>query len=85
MLINFRQNDEMAAAVQELHATINESAVTVTEKDINDLAAKHFEEQCLASSRLNSEVEALHQSQRQEYRSWLMALFEKQTISPSPL
>lgn len=75
----------MSAAVQDLHSMVNENEIRVSEKDINNLAAKHFEEQCLASGRLNSEIEALHQSQKQEYRAWLMAMFEKQTISSTPL
>lgn len=73
-----RQDNEMAAAVKDLH-------IKMTEKDINDLAAKHFEEHSLAAGRLNSEVEALHQSQRKEYRTWLMTVLEQQAVCPSPL
>lgn len=75
----------MASAVQELHEMVNEVEIKGTEKGINDMAAKHFEEQCLTSGRLNSEVEALHENQKKEYRSWLMNLFEKQAVSPSPM
>lgn len=68
----------MATAVKDLHTK-------VSEKDINDLAAKHFEEHNLAAGRLNSEVEALHAMQRKQYRAWLMSVFEQQAIYSSPL
>lgn len=73
-----KQSDEMTAAMKDLHDKVNET-------DINELAAKHLEEQCLASCRLNSEVEALHESQRKEYRTWLMTILEQQTVCPSTL
>lgn len=73
----------MTVAMQDLHSMTIESKIRISEKDINDLAAKHFEEQCLTSGRLNSEVEALHQSQRKEYRAWLMAMYENEALSPT--
>lgn len=80
-----KQNDEMAAAVKELHSKQNEKDLKITEKDINELAVKHFEEHSLAAGRLNSEVESLHESQRKEYRTWLMTVLEQQAVCPSTL
>lgn len=39
-----------------------------TEKDVNDLAASHFEDQNLVHGKWNSEVDALKESQRKDYR-----------------
>jgi len=68
----------MANAVKNLHSG-------VTEKEINDLAAKHFEQHSLIDGRLTSELEALHLQQRTEYRAWIMSVMEQITVNSSPL
>ncbi|KAJ0170965.1 hypothetical protein K1T71_013737 [Dendrolimus kikuchii] len=43
-----------------------------TEEEINELAARHFEEQALVSGRWGSQLDALWQTQRAQHRAWLM-------------
>lgn len=57
----------------------------VSEKEINDLVSKQFEEHSLVDGRLSSELEGLHQQQRTEYRAWLMSVMEQLAINPTPL
>ncbi|CAG4945248.1 unnamed protein product [Parnassius apollo] len=63
-----------------------------TEEEINALAAKHFEEQSLATGRWDSQLDALKHTQRATHRSWLMTTLEQyqgetelSTPSNSPL
>lgn len=60
----------MASAVQAM------DEVECTEEEINQLAARHFEDQNLLQGRWNSEVDARKQSQRREYQGWLMRMLE---------
>lgn len=53
-------------------------------QDINDLAAKQLEDRGFIDGKLTSEIEAIHQQQRTEYRAWLMNIVEKMAID-SPL
>jgi hypothetical protein len=48
-----------------------------TEEDINQLAARHFEDQNLLQGKWNSEVDTLKETQRKEYREWLMKMLEE--------
>lgn len=65
------QTEEMCRAVEGVD-------IYSTEKDVNDLAASHFEDQNLVHGKWNSEVDALKESQRKDYREWLMKLLEEQ-------
>lgn len=47
-----------------------------TEDEINHLAGKHFEEQSMVAGRWGSQLDALRQAQKAEYRSWLMRILE---------
>jgi hypothetical protein len=67
---HFRQTQEMARAVDGVH-------VYNTEQDINQLAAHHFEDQNLLQGKWNSEVDTLKETQRKEYREWLMKMLEE--------
>ena len=60
----------MAQAVEGVH-------VYSTEQDINQLAAHHFEDQNLLQGKWNSEVDTLKETQRKEYREWLMKMLEE--------
>jgi hypothetical protein len=60
----------MARAVEGVH-------VYSTEQDINQLAAHHFEDQNLLQGKWNSEVDTLKETQRKEYREWLMKMLEE--------
>nr|CAD7446414.1 unnamed protein product [Timema bartmani]CAD7458723.1 unnamed protein product [Timema tahoe] len=63
------QTQEMVKAVEGVH-------VYSTEQEINNMAARHFEDQNLLQGRWNSEVDTLKESQKREYRDWLMKLLE---------
>ncbi|CAG4970583.1 unnamed protein product [Colias eurytheme] len=79
-----RQTEEMEQKIRLLN-------VSSTEEEINALAAKHFEEQSVASGRWESQLDALRHAQRAAHRAWLMAaiddyqLNENATPSNSPL
>lgn len=64
-----RQTEEMEEKVGQLNTF-------ATEEDINQLAARHFEEQSLAAGRWGSQLDALWQTQRAQYRGWLMSTLE---------
>ncbi|XP_069673035.1 FERRY endosomal RAB5 effector complex subunit 3 isoform X2 [Periplaneta americana] len=65
-----KQTKEMARAVDGVN-------VYSTEQDINQLAAHHFEDQNLLQGKWNSEVDTLKETQRKEYREWLMKMLEE--------
>ncbi|KAJ9586337.1 hypothetical protein L9F63_020045 [Diploptera punctata] len=65
-----KQTQEMVRAVEGVH-------VYSTEQDINQLAARHFEDQNLLQGKWNSEVDTLKETQRKEYREWLMKMLEE--------
>ncbi|XP_038219487.1 protein C12orf4 homolog [Zerene cesonia] len=79
-----RQTEEMEEKIRLLN-------VSSTEEEINALAAKHFEEQSVASGRWESQLDALRHAQRAAHRAWLMTaiddyqLNENATPSNSPL
>jgi len=71
----------MAQAVEGVH-------VYSTERDINQLAAHHFEDQNLLQGKWNSEVDTLKETQRKEYREWLMKMLEEHQTNvtlPTPM
>ncbi|CAK1541153.1 unnamed protein product [Leptosia nina] len=76
---------------QEMEEKIRLLNTSTTEEEINALAAKHFEEQSVASGRWESQLDALRHAQRAAHRAWLMAaiddyqLNENVTPSNSPL
>ncbi|XP_053619712.1 protein C12orf4 homolog isoform X2 [Plodia interpunctella] len=78
--ITERQQAEMEENMRLLNST-------VTEDDINELAARHFEEQSLVSGRWGSQLDALRQTQRSQHRAWLMASLDhySNTTGNSPL
>lgn len=73
----FRQTDEMRVAVETLEAGS-------TEKSINDMAGRHFEEQSLLQGYWGSRIDALKLDQRRQYRNWIMRLLEEQQTSMIP-
>lgn len=78
---HYRQTQEMAQAVEGVH-------VYSTEHDINQLAAHHFEDQNLLQGKWNSEVDTLKETQRKEYREWLMKMLEEHQTNvtlPTPM
>lgn len=69
-----RQTEEMRVAVETLEAGS-------TEKSINDMAGRHFEEQSLLQGHWGSRVDALKLEQKRQYRNWIMRLLEEQQTS----
>lgn len=55
-----------------------------TEKSINDMAGRHFEEQSLLQGYWGSRVDALRLDQRRQYRNWIMRMLEEQQTSMIP-
>ncbi|XP_021927005.1 protein C12orf4 homolog isoform X2 [Zootermopsis nevadensis] len=76
------QRDEQVAALiqkqtQEMASAVEGFNVYSSEQDINQLAAHHFEDQNLLQGKWNSEVDTLKETQRKEYREWLMKMLEE--------
>lgn len=55
-----------------------------TEKSINDMAGRHFEEQSLLQGHWGSRVDALKLEQKRQYRNWIMRLLEEQQTNMLP-
>ncbi|KAL2742910.1 protein C12orf4 isoform X1 [Vespula maculifrons] len=72
-----KQTEEMRVAVEALEAGS-------TEKSINDMAGRHFEEQSLLQGHWGSRVDALKLEQRRQYRNWIMRLLEEQQTNMLP-
>ncbi|XP_066591959.1 FERRY endosomal RAB5 effector complex subunit 3 [Prorops nasuta] len=75
-----KQTEEMRYAVEALEAGS-------TEKSINEMAGRHFEEQSLLQGHWGSRVDALKLDQRRQYRNWIMRLLEEQQTNmlPTPM
>ncbi|XP_063971996.1 protein C12orf4 homolog [Diachasmimorpha longicaudata] len=72
-----KQTDEMKVAVEALEAGS-------TERSINEMAARHFEEQSLLQGHWGSRVDTLKLEQRRQYRNWIMRLLEEQQTNMLP-
>ncbi|KAK0078515.1 hypothetical protein PV325_002398 [Microctonus aethiopoides] len=72
-----KQTEEMRVAVETLE-------VGSTEKSINEMAGRHFEEQSLLQGHWGSRVDALKLEQRRQYRNWIMGLLEEQQTNMIP-
>lgn len=71
-----KQTDEMNKAVDRLEED-------VTESEINELVAKHYEDHSLLIVKLTSEIDTIKEAQRREYREWLMQMLEQNETSSS--
>lgn len=54
-----------------------------TEADVNFLAARHCEDQNMIQAKINSQIDSLQETQKREYRDWLMKLLEEQAEEAS--
>lgn len=54
-----------------------------TEADVNLLSARHCEDQNMIQAKINSQIDSLQETQRREYRDWLMKLLEEQAEEAS--
>ncbi|KAB0801496.1 hypothetical protein PPYR_05856 [Photinus pyralis] len=73
-----KQTEEMSQAVDQLE-------VGITELEINEMATRHFEDQSFLRVQLTSELETIKETQRREYREWLMQMLEESQASNSLL
>ncbi|KAK9497646.1 hypothetical protein O3M35_004335 [Rhynocoris fuscipes] len=73
--LSSKQTEEMSKAVEAL-------SVGVTEADITAIANRHLDEHGIETASWQSKVSGIQQSQRSEYREWLMSLFQHNTDSP---
>ncbi|KAK5639219.1 hypothetical protein RI129_011711 [Pyrocoelia pectoralis] len=71
-----KQTEEMSKAVDKLEEGI-------TELDINEMAARHFDDQSFLRVQLTSELETIKETQRREYREWLMQMLEESQANNS--
>ena len=55
-----------------------------TERSINNMAGRHFEEQSLMQGQWGSKIDALKLEQKRQYRNWIMRLLEEQQTSMLP-
>lgn len=73
-----RQRSEMEQAVQSL-------GVSYTDEQVNQLAQRHFENTQLVESKWASELSNLQETQKREYRDWVMKVHEDtQTTAGTP-
>ncbi|XP_014213928.1 protein C12orf4 homolog [Copidosoma floridanum] len=75
--LTLKQTEEMRLAVETLESGS-------TEKSINDMAGRHFEEQSLLQGQWGSKIDALKLEQRRQYRNWIMRLLEEQQTNMVP-
>lgn len=76
MIFICRQTDEMNKAVDRLEEDM-------TEAEINEIAARHFDDQTLLQVKLTSELETIKEAQRREYREWVMQMLEQNQANSS--
>jgi len=67
--LELKQEEEMGAAVKGLGSTHQDD-------QINAIATRHFEQVQMAESKWASEISAFRESQRREYRSWVIQMHE---------
>ncbi|GBP28789.1 Protein C12orf4 homolog [Eumeta japonica] len=62
---------------EEIEEKVRQVNTGSTEEEVNVLAGKQFEEQSLVAGRWGSQLDALWQTQRAQYRAWLMSTLEE--------
>lgn len=71
-----QQSDEMNRAVDRVGEDL-------TESEINELVARHYEDHSLLIVKLTSEIDTIKEAQRREYREWLMQMLEQNQATSS--
>lgn len=61
---------------QEMENSINNLGVVTTDKDVNDLAARHCEDAQMLETYWSSELSQLQELQKREYREWVTKVHE---------
>lgn len=70
--LDSRHSKQMTETVAA--ATGDNCPGTVSEQEVNALAVHQVDERELLTSKFESEIDTLHQSQRREFRSWVMTV-----------
>lgn len=61
---------------QEMEDSINNLGLVTTDKDVNDLAARHCEDAQMLETYWSSELSQLQELQKREYREWVTKVHE---------
>lgn len=69
-----RQTQEMERCVQQV-------GLGLTDRDINDIAARHFEETQRVSDQWDSRIDSLKQTQKKEFHEWVRTVYEDYIVS----
>ena len=72
--LTLRQTDELQTAVEVL-----------SEVEVNEVSARHWEERQMLESGWESRLESLQESQRQNFREWLLGMAEIVETGSGPL
>ncbi|KAK3922873.1 Protein C12orf4-like protein [Frankliniella fusca] len=82
-----QRDDELAALTErqgkEMSHLVSGIGDFSTEAEVNSLAARHCEDQNMVQAKINSQIDSLQETQRREYREWLMKLLEEQAEEAS--
>ncbi|XP_050315121.1 protein C12orf4 homolog [Anthonomus grandis grandis] len=71
-----RQSEEMNKALDRLEQDM-------TESEINDLVARHYETHSFLQGQLTSELDTMKEAQRRKYREWIMQMLEQNQANSS--
>ncbi|XP_066152866.1 FERRY endosomal RAB5 effector complex subunit 3 [Euwallacea fornicatus] len=74
--LSARQSEEMNKAVDRLEQDM-------TETEINELVARHYETHSLLQGKLSSEIDTMKEAQRRQYREWIMQMLEQNEANSS--
>ncbi|KAL3245877.1 hypothetical protein MRX96_058160 [Rhipicephalus microplus] len=69
-----RQTHEMERCVQQV-------GLGLTDRDINDIAARHFEETQRVSDQWGSRIDSLKETQKKEFHEWVRTVYEDYIVS----
>lgn len=81
----FCNNNVIARQAKEMSNLVSGIGEFSTESEVNALAARHCEDQNLVQAKINSQIDSLQETQRREYREWLMKLLEEQAEEASSI
>lgn len=82
-----QRDDELSALTErqakEMSHLVSGIGEFSSESEVNALAARHCEDQNMVQAKINSQIDSLQETQRREYREWLMKLLEEQAEEAS--
>ncbi|KAJ1531758.1 hypothetical protein ONE63_000419 [Megalurothrips usitatus] len=82
-----QRDNELAATTErqakEISHLVSGIGEFSTEAEVNTLAARHCEDQNMIQAKIDSQIDSMQETQRREYREWLMTLLEEQAEEAS--